>query len=351
MRSDSWFSGRWHMKGRTKASKRFPSAVVSKLGLLGSAAALAFVVVAGNAATDTYPAKAIKIISPFSAGSPPDALGRLVAQQLTASLGQSVVIENRPGAGTTIGTKAGAMADPDGYTLVQVNAALSYAPVLYPNPGDDPLKCFPPVASLASWTHVLVAHPNVAANTLQELVAYAKANPGQLSIGSPLGNPPHVLAEMLKMATGADFNSVPYRQNPQLVTDLLAGRIQLYFSAGEPMISMINEGKLKAYAMTGVRRDTALPNVPTMAEAGLPQLTFNASDWTGILAPAGTRADLIGRLNVAINDGLKSAEVKAGLVKLGWEAQISTPAEFATFLAADSEKWPPIVRASGLKGD
>ena len=207
-------------------------------------------------------AKPLKIISPFSAGSPPDALGRLVAQQLTVSLGQSVVVENRPGAGTTIGTKAGAMADPDGYTLVQVNAALSYGPVLYPNPGYDPLKSFAPVASLASWTHVLVAHPSVAANSLQELIAYAKANPGQLNIGSPLGNPPHVLAEMLKMNTGADFNSVPYRQTPQLVTDLLAGRIQLYFAAGEPMISMIKQGKLKAYAFTGYKARCGVSGCP-----------------------------------------------------------------------------------------
>jgi tripartite-type tricarboxylate transporter receptor subunit TctC len=325
--------------------------MIVKLGLLGSAAVLALAVAAGNAATEPYPTKPIRIISPFSAGSPPDALGRLVAQQLTVGLGQSVVVENRPGAGTTIGTKAGAMADPDGYTLVQVNAALSYGPVLYPNPGYDPLKSFAPVASLASWTHVLVAHPSVAANSLQELIAYAKANPGQLNIGSPLGNPPHVLAEMLKMNTGADFNSVPYRQTPQLVTDLLAGRIQLYFAAGEPLISMIKQGKLKAYAFTGTKRDAAFPDVPTMAEAGLPQLTFNASDWTGLLAPAGTRADLIGKLNVVINDSLKSAETKASLVKLGWEAKISTPAEFAAFLAADAEKWPPIVKASGLKGD
>src|SRR5205823_14622443 len=129
--------------------------------------------------------------------------------QLSGSLCQSVVVENRPGAGTTIGTKAGATADPDGYTLVQVNAALSYAPVLYPNPGYDPVKSFIPVALLATWTHVLVAHPSVEANSLTELIAFAKANPGKLNIGSPLGNPPHVLAEMLRMESGADFNSVP----------------------------------------------------------------------------------------------------------------------------------------------
>src|SRR5436190_4659644 len=190
------------MKARNQAS--LSSALVAKLGLFASVAVLALAVAAGHAATETYPSKPIKLISPFSAGSPPDAFGRLVAQQLTVSLRQSVIVENRPGAGTTIGTKAAAIADPDGYTLVQVNAALSYGPVLYPTPGYDPLKSFAPVASLASWTHVLVAHPSVSASSLQELIAYAKANPGQLNIGSPLGNPPHVLAEMLKMNTGAD---------------------------------------------------------------------------------------------------------------------------------------------------
>src|SRR5258708_30722844 len=256
---------------------------VSRLlsSLLVTAAALAAAnLTGGQAAADTFPLKTIPISYPFSAGSPPDAFGRLVAQQMSATLGQSVVVENRPGAGTTIGTKAGAMADPDGYTLVQVNAALSYAPVLYPNPGYDPVKSFVPVALLASWTHVLVAHPSVASNNLQELIADAKANPGKLNIGSPLGSPPHVLAEMLRMETGADINDVPYRQNPQLITDLLAARLQLYFSAGEPIASMIREGKMKAYALTGAVRNPTLPNIPTMAEAGLPQLTMNPSDWT-----------------------------------------------------------------------
>jgi tripartite-type tricarboxylate transporter receptor subunit TctC len=334
-----------------KARESWRSTTIISLGLLGSAAILVLVAAAGQAATESYPTKPIKLISPFSAGSPPDAFGRLVAQQLTTTLGQSVVVENRPGAGTTIGTKAAATADPDGYTLVQVNAALSYAPVLYPDPGYDPIKSFVPVASLAVWTHVLVAHPSVAANSLQELIASAKANPGKLNIGSPLGNPPHVLAEMLRMHTGADFNSVPYRQTPQLVTDLLAGRIQLYFAAGEPLISMIKEGKLKAYAFTAAKRDAALPDVPTMAEAGLPQLTFNASDWTGILAPAGTSASRIARLNAAINESLKSADTKASLTKLGWEARIATPDEFAAFLVADAERWPPIVKTSGMKAD
>ncbi len=181
---------------------------------------------------------------------------------------------------------------------------------MYPNPGYDPVKSFAPVAVLATWTHVLTAHSSVAANNVEELIASAKANPGKLNIGFPLGSPPHILSEMLRMETGADFNSVPYRQTPQLVTDFLAGRVQVYFNAGEPMATMIREGKIKAYAVTGASRDAHLPNVPTMAEAGLPKMTVNPSDWTGLLAPAGTPPAVIQKLNAAINEAVKSAETQ-----------------------------------------
>ncbi len=305
----------------------------------------------GGAAAESYPAKPIRIISPFSAGSPPDSFGRLIAQQLSARLGQNVLIENRPGAGTTIGIKAASAADPDGYTLVQVNAALSYAPVLYSNAGFDPIKSFTPVAFLATWTHVLVAHPSVEAGSIKDLIAYAKTNPGKVNIGSPFGNPPHVLAEMLRMESHADFNDIPYRQNPQLVADLLAGRLQLYFGAGEPIVSMVREGRLKAYAVTRATRDPALPNVPTMAEAGLGKLTVSPSDWTGLLAPAGTPSAVVAKLNAALNDVLTSQETQAMLTKLGWEARMGTPQEFGAFVAADIEKWTPIVKAAGLKAD
>jgi len=317
-----------------------------------TAATLAFgISIDGNAAAQSFPNKPIRIISPFSAGSPPDAFGRLIAQQLAGSLAQSVVVENRPGAGTTLGTKAGAMADPDGYTLVQVNAALNYAPVIYPNPGYDPIKSFIPVALLANWSHVLAAHSSVAANSLQELIAYAKANPGKLNIGFPLGNPPHVLTAMLRMEAGVDLNSVPYRQTPQLVTDFVSGRLHLYFTAGEPLASMIREGKVKAYAVTSASRDPVLPNIPTMAEAGLPQMTVSPSDWTGLLAPAGTPPEVVAKLNAAINDAVKSPETGAMLTKLGWSTKVSTPQEFAAFVSADAGKWLPTVKAAGLKGD
>lgn len=304
-----------------------------------------------GAAAQTYPAKPIRIISPFSAGSPPDTIARVAANQLAANLGQGVVIENRPGAGTTIGVKAAAASEPDGYTLVQANSTFNYAPILYPNPGYDPVKSFTPVALLASWTHVLVAHPGVPADSLQQLMTYAKANSGKLNIASPLGTPPHVLAHMLRAESGGVFNDVPYRQTPQLVADLLANRVQLYFSSGEPVFSMIRDGRLKAYAFTGTAREAGFPGVPTMAEAGLPKLTVSPSDWTGLMAPAGTPADVIAKLNAAINDAAKAPEFQGSLNKFGWQPRVMTPTEFAAFVSADAEKWNPIVKAAGLRTD
>jgi tripartite-type tricarboxylate transporter receptor subunit TctC len=303
------------------------------------------------AASDPFPTKAIRIISPFSAGSPPDTFGRLVAQHMSVSLGQSVLVENRPGAGTTIGTKAGAAADADGYTLVQANATLNYAPLLYPNAGYDPVKSFAPVALVASWSHVLMKHPSVEASTLQELIAYAKARPGKLNIGSPLGNPPHVLAHMFAMEAGIELNQVTYRQTPQIAADLIAGRLQLYFTAGQQAISMIRNGQAKAYATTSPARDAALPNVPTMKEAGLPAMMVGPSDWTGFLAPAGTPPAVIARLNAAANEALESVEIRERVRSLGWESTASTPQQFAEFIVADARKWVPVVKAVGLKGE
>jgi tripartite-type tricarboxylate transporter receptor subunit TctC len=305
----------------------------------------------GATMAGTYPSKPIQIISPFSAGSAPDALARLVAQRMSERLGQNITVENRPGAGTTIATRAGASAEPDGYILLQVNAALAYGPVLYPNPGYDPLKSFAPVAPLASWSHVLAASANVPAGSLADLIAYAKANPNQLNIGFPLGQPPQVLAELLKAGSGAPLNSVPYRQVSQLMADLLGGRIQLFFGAGSGLVSLIQQGKLKALAYTGVARYPALPQVPTASEAGLPQLALNPSDWTGLLAPVGTPRDVIDTLSASVNVSLGSPDVRAAIARQGGEARIAQPQEFAAFLAAEVKKWPPLVRAAGMKSE
>jgi tripartite-type tricarboxylate transporter receptor subunit TctC len=251
-------------------------------------------------AAEPYSTRPIKIIAPFSAGSPPDALGRLVGQQVAERLGQSVIIENRPGGGTTIATKAGATAKADGYTLLYVNAAVAYSTVLYPNPGYDPLKSFSPVAALASWSFFLFASADVPAGTVRELIAYAKANPGQINIGLQRGQAPQVVAEKFKAISGAPFNAVPYQQISQLTADLLAGRIHAYFGTGAGPISLAQQGKLRALAYTGVTRHPALPQVLTVIETGLPQLA-SVQDWMGIVAPAGTPPEAIKTLNAAIN--------------------------------------------------
>jgi tripartite-type tricarboxylate transporter receptor subunit TctC len=305
--------------------------------------------IVGQAPAQTYPSRPIKIISPFSAGSPPDLLSRLIGQQLSDRLGQSVTIENRPGGGTTIATKAGATADPDGYTLLQTSSALLYTTVLYPNAGYDPLTSFAPVATLASWSHVLVVPASVPANTVNEFIAYAKANSGQLNIGFPLGAAPQILAEVLKSASGAPLNSVPYRQVTQLNSDVLAGRIHAWFTAGAGSISLIQQGKLRALAYTGVTRYPALPQVPTVIEAGLPQLALNPSDWTGLVAPAGTPTDVINKLNVTINAILKQPQIQASIMQQGSDAKIVSPQEYAVFLAAEAKKWPPLVKAAKMQ--
>jgi tripartite-type tricarboxylate transporter receptor subunit TctC len=289
------------------------------------------------------------MISPFSAGAPPDVLGRLIGQKLSERFGYNITIDNRPGAGTTLATRAAAAADPDGYTLLQVNATLAYAPVLYPEPGYDPVKSFAPVATLATWSHFLFIAADVPANTVEELVAFAKLNPGKVNIGHPVGVPPQVLTEIFKTVSGAPFNSVPYRQAAQLRADLLAGRIQAYFSAGADLVAMVQQGKLKALAYTGVGRHPDLPQVPTVIEASLPQLALNPSDWTGIVAPAGTPPAVIGALSAAINESLHAPEVRANIARQGGTVKLTSPSEFAAFVAAEAKKWPPL--AARLKAD
>lgn len=323
----------------------------SSLAALRPAVALglAITIVASGAAAQPYPAKPIRILSPFSAGSPPDAMVRLVSQQMSERLGQGVTIENRPGGGTTIATKAGAAADPDGYTLLQVSTAVLYTPVLYPNAGYDPLKSFTPVAGIAGWSHVLVVPASVPANTVAELIAAAKAKPGELNIGFSLGTSPQILAEIFKSAAGAPLNSVPYRQVAQLNADILAGRLQAWFTAGAGSISLIQQGKLKALAYTGATRHPALPQVPTMIESGLPQLALGPSDWTGLVAPAATPKDAVDKLNAAIGASLRSPAVNANITQQGYEPMIRSPQELAAFLAAEATKWPPLVRAAGMQ--
>jgi tripartite-type tricarboxylate transporter receptor subunit TctC len=302
-----------------------------------------------GAGAQVYPDKTIKIVVPFTPGSPVDVLGRVIAQQLSGRLGQSVIIDNRPGAGTSIGAKAVATAEPDGHTLLLTGTNLVYLPELYRNLEFDPIKSFAAVATLTTWSHALVVASSVPANTVAEFIAYAKANPGKLNFGFGLGTTPQILGEYFKAITGVDINSVPYRGGAQAISDMLGDRIHMNFGTTATLLALIRQGNVRVLAYTGVTRHPDLPAVPTVIEAGLPQLAFNPDVCIGLLAPAGTPAAVVDKLNLAANESLKSPETLASFAKLGIAPASSSPQEFAAFLVAEARKWPPILKASGVK--
>ncbi len=305
----------------------------------------------GVAEAQVYPSKVVKVILPFTPGSPVDAVARIVTQHLQERIGQSVIIENRPGAGTTIGTKGVATAAPDGYTLLFIGPNIVYSPILYPNLDFEPLKSLVPVATVVTWSHVMVVEPGVPAKTIAELIAHAKANPGKLTFGFGLGTTPHVLGETFKQAAGIEIASIPYRGGEQARADLLGGRIHINIAPVPSLLPLIQDGRARPLAFTGPKRSPDLPDVPTMTESGLPQVGFNPDVWLGFFAPAGTPATVIDKLNTAINDSLTSAELKTTLIKLGYEVKATTPGEFAAFLEMERVKWPPLLKAAGLKAD
>jgi tripartite-type tricarboxylate transporter receptor subunit TctC len=296
---------------------------------------------------DSYPSRSIKLVVPFIAGSPVDALARVIAQDLGARLGQAAVIENQSGAGGTIGAKAVANAEPDGYTLLFIINSHLYG--LYSDPGYDPIRSFAPVAAIAQWSHVLVVRPDFPAGDLQGLIAEAKARPGTVTFGYGLNTPPQIIGETLKNVAGANIQSIPYRGGAQAVQDLLGGRIDMNFGATSTLLPLIRQGKVKALAFTGATRSADLPEVPTAIEAGYPQIAFDPDAWAAILAPAGTPPDVVSHLNREINDVLGSPAIRASLAKLGYDGRRMSLDQLSAFLAAEALKWPPLVSAAGLK--
>jgi tripartite-type tricarboxylate transporter receptor subunit TctC len=311
------------------------------------AATLAIACYATAAAAQTYPTKPIKLIVPYTPGSPVDVLARVVTQQVSARLGQSIVIDNRPGAGTTIGTKLAASADPDGYTLLIGATSFILSFSLYQNLDYDPVKSFAPVTMLAHGPQVMVVAPSVPAATVQEFIAYAKANPGKLNFGFGLGTLPQILGESFKAVTGTDIASIPYKGGAQAVTDMLGGRIQMVFGTTATLLPLIQQGKVRALAVTTRTRSKDLPDVPTMIESSLPELALIFS--AGLLAPAGTPADIIHKLNVETNEAMRTPELTASMAKLGFEPQLWSTQDYAAFLADEMRRWPPIVKAAGVK--
>jgi tripartite-type tricarboxylate transporter receptor subunit TctC len=319
-----------------------------------SLASLSVIVLAsgavGGATAQSYPNRPIKLVVSVAAGGTPDVIARVMADRLSSRLGQAVIVDNRSGAGQTIGLKAVANADPDGYTLLLgVTGNLAINPVLYKNLDFSPSKGLVPVALLATIPNVLVAASTVPANTVVELIAYAKTNPGKLSHGASLGTPPHLLGEFFRAKTGTDIVYVPYKGGAQAMPDLLGGRIQITADTPSMLLPYIQQGKLRPLVVTSATRLPELPDVPTLAEVGIDG--YPPQTWMGIVAPAGTPDAIVSKLNSAVNDVLRSAETKASLAKLGFKEQPGSPQDFAALIATDVEKWAAVVTLSGAKGD
>jgi tripartite-type tricarboxylate transporter receptor subunit TctC len=321
--------------------------MISRRALLTAATALG-ASLATRAGAQAYPDKPIKMIVPFPPGGPIDTMGRLAGKFITDSLGQQVVIENRPGAGSTIGSKAVAAAPPDGYTLMfGSSGSLAVAPSLYVNAGIEPLKMFAPVSSFALLPHVMVVADQVPAKTVAEFIAYAKAHAGKVNYGAGLGTPPHLLSALFANKSGINATFIPYPGAAQSVIDLVAGRNHYTIDGTVILMPQIRAGKLRAIGMGRAERWSELPNVPTLVEQGFPDFTIDA--WTGVVVPHGTPEPIIARLNAAIGKGLKSAEAKTALDRFSSIAQVSTPAEFGTFIAEQGQRWGAMVKLAGAR--
>ena len=299
------------------------------------------------ARAQSYPSKVIRVVVPFTPGSPNDVMARLLTQHLQPRLGHPIVIENKPGGGTTIGTKAVAIAEPDGYTLLFVSSALVIDPAINKKLDYDPLKSFAPIATVTTSSWLLAVAPDLPAKTVNEFVAHTKANPGQIKFGFAQGTASQLVGERFKVLTGAGILSVPYKGGAAAMPDFLGGRIQMLLPTPSTTLPLIRDGKLRPLAITSAIRSPDLPDVPTMIESGLPDLTLDF--WAGMLAPAGTPAEIVRKLNAAINDSLQSPEMKASMGKFALEAKIGSPQDFAAFIAAELPRWAEIVKSSGVK--
>jgi tripartite-type tricarboxylate transporter receptor subunit TctC len=302
---------------------------------------------ASLAHAQSYPEKSIKLVVPFPAGGATDTSARLVALRLQAGLGQTVIVENQGGAGGTIGAKQVAAAAPDGYTLM-MNSVSTFGshPVLY-KLDYDPMKAFAPIATVVVDKSVLVAGPALKVKTIQELVQYAKANPGKLNYGNAIGIGPHFVAEMFKVKAGVNIVHIPYRGGAPMITDLLAGQIDMTINGKSVLLPHIQAGKVRALAVVSGERWPDLPEVPTLVESRYMDVGYDTL--FGVVAPAGTPAAIVDKLNATINDGLRSPETRAAFDKLGIEPKITTPREFAAILAEEAPKWAEAVRVTGIK--
>ena len=298
-----------------------------------------------------YPNRPIVLVVPYAAGGGNDVMARIVADRMSKTLGQQIVIENRGGAGGTIATRAVAKSAPDGYTLViGGTGTLAINPTLYPNAGYDPRKDFAPVGLIATGALVVLVHPSVPAHSIGELIARAKKEPGKLNYASAgPGSGIHLGTELFAGMAGIRFTHIPYRGTAPALNDLLGGHVDLYFSSLPPALGLITEGKVRALAVTGSRREQALPDLPTVAEAGLHG--YEAVLHYGIAAPAGTPRPIVDKLNAALREALAAADTRTAMASAGVEPMPSTPEDYAADIDREETKWSRIVKQSGAKAN
>jgi tripartite-type tricarboxylate transporter receptor subunit TctC len=304
---------------------------------------------AQNAAETAFPDRPIRLIVPYTPGGPSDVMGRLMAQSLSATFGQQTYVDNRPGAGSTLGGKLAASADPDGYTLLVATAAtLAIGPTLYPSTGLDP-KVFVPIAMFATVPFVMVGGPKTPPGSIADVIAYAKAHPGRLTIGVPNGAPPHMLAAWFRSLTGTDIVIVPYKGGAGDLADLMGGQIDLAIETTSVVLSHLADHSLHPLATATPERLKETPDIPTLIESGVPG--FVATSWTGLAAPPGTPKPVVAKLNAAIDAGLASPDLQARLKTLGAQGRSGTPSDFADFIAGEVPKWTAMAKLSGVQGE
>lgn len=302
-------------------------------------------------AQQAYPTKPIRMIVPFPPGGTTDVVARLVAQKLTEAWGQQVVVDNRPGAGGIIGTEIVAKATPDGYTAL-LGSITTHAvnPALYKKLNFDPVKDFTPVSLVVSSPQLLAVHPSVAAKSVKELIALAKAKPGQLNYASAgTGTSPHLTFELFKSMAGIDVVHVPYKGTGPAITDLIGGQVQMMITGVVALMPHIKSGKLRGLGVTSAKRVAALPDLPTIAESGIP--SFDVSSWFGVFLPGGTPKPIVANMNAEIRKILEVPEVRQRLISQGADPASNTPEEFAAYVKAEMAKWGKVVRDTGARAD
>ena len=297
-----------------------------------------------------YPAKPVRLIVPFVAGGSADVLGRVLAQRLTREYGQQVVVENRPGSGGHVGAEAAARATPDGYTIVFGTIGIHAAYAIYSKLNYDPARDLQPVALYADVPNILIVHPSVPVKNVKEFIALAKSNPGRLNFGTAgSGSSTHMAGEWFKLYTGVNLTHVPYKGSAQAMQDLLGGQIELMFENLPTAIAQVRAGKVRALGMTSRERSPSMPEVPTLAETGVPG--FEATAWFTIAAPAKVPAEIIRKLNTDMNAFLKAPEMQQRWTDMGAVPLGGSPADAEKFFVVEREKWNKVIKAAGIRGD